>query len=502
MPSDFIPDHWRKWIDHNLDKRIKEDKLLKILNKNELFSKKAIDEYFVEARASYSLYAEFIKKIKPDFNDPKQSKLNLEIVKDFLAQTKGSRSEIVYERIKDHWIMLDYSCSNLEIRACKISFFNALDRLSSTGHKLSFPNPVGFQFFPLKNDKCESLPEDLKNFENQDIATGKLIPLTKIDQDILYLIKDDADKPIQLGKGSYGTIYQGFYQNKLVAIKHLDFDKLSFFARWRYLRGYYRQSMVVFEKSFEGILPMNEIFFYKEESVFNDGGNYNILAIYPLCKDSLASRAKKGVIFNEPRDAEILKKLLKSLITLHKSNICFNDFKPDNILFDFSNNAFLHDFDFWIPKKIHDITSIYISKISIVEACCGLTETDSIENYDFSFIQPEKLDIWCFGSIIAAGLGYLGWVNQISGKNMNIRNIDRSKPLFKEKLNNLKSDIREFNDSIEKDLAKKINSEDDESKKSFLINLKEVLSDCLESNPKDRPSAESLMSYKLFKEID
>jgi hypothetical protein len=46
-----------------------------------------------------------------------------------------------------------------------------------------------FEFFPVRNNLCDSYNDDIKNFEKQKIANVSFYPISKINQNILYIIK-------------------------------------------------------------------------------------------------------------------------------------------------------------------------------------------------------------------------------------------------------------------------------------------------------------------------
>lgn len=503
MASKIIPEQWKEWIDHNFDRLSDKKEMIRLLIEEGKFSTHDIDEYLLDAKVSHGHYAKFIETIQTDFDDQIQMDLNLKNLKKFLTiEQQKTSPEIILNRIKMQLISLDKSCSDFKIRAQKIAFFNALDALIiNDGYEFPYPDPMEFEFFPVRNNLCDSYNDDLKNFEKQKIANASLYPISKINQNILYIIKNDNGSLVNLGKGTYGKLYQGFYQNELVAIKHTSIDKFEFELRWKCISIYYRQSLAVLEKTFDNVVSMNEIFFYQEKSVFDDGRNCSIIALYPLCRNSFLDVVKEESILNDYQSFKPLKKLLKSMNKLHQNNICINDLNSSNILFDFFDNVFFNDFDFWLPKKISNMRSIYIQEVSITDVCCGLSEINFIEDGDLSMILPDKSDIWCFGAVILDGFGYFDKKAELSWKKTNMQKyvkIGRSSSIFKEKLTELKICAEDLVKFVKEDLDKKIDNESDELRKKFLKDVKEVLLACLQLNSQNRCSAEELLNYNLF----
>ncbi|MBU6338899.1 MAG: hypothetical protein KGQ36_02885 [Rickettsiales bacterium] len=500
--SSKIPEHLKEWVDHNFDRLANKEKMVKILKEEFNYLDNDIRECILEAQISHNRYANFIETIKADFNDIAQLNINLENLKAFLTiERENSSPEIITNRIRTQLISLDKSCLDFGIRAKKIAFFNALDILIIRNkYDFPYPDPVKFEFFPIRDNLCDSCDEDLKNFENHKFTNAKLCPLAKVSDDILYLIKNDSNIEV-VGSGSYGKICKGLYQNKLVAIKHINVNEYEYEVRWKCIIVYYRQSLVALEQDFDGVVPMQEIFFYQEKSIFDDCGNCAIVAIYPLCKNNFLYIVREDSVLNDYQDFKPLKNILETMIKLHQNNICINDLSPSNVLFDYSGNIFFNDFDFWLPKNISDTRSLYVSEVSISDVCCGLSEISFIESEDLSLILPDKSDIWCFGAIILDGFGYFNRVTELSWKKTNMQKyvkMDRSSAIFKEKLNELKICAENMVNFVKEDMDKRVNNEFDESKKNFLKDVKEVLLACLQLNPKDRCSAEGLINYNLF----
>lgn len=502
-----LSESWRDWLDNNLDRGVFENVILEKMVEDGKFTLEISQKYLADALDVHRFYAEFIAAIKPDFNDPQQNELNMNLLRDFLdEERKFSAPGKIIKRLETQWLELDPCCKDFAVRERKIAFFHAFDYLIlAYKYDFPYPDPERFRFFPKINSlRIVGNADDMEALESQGFNRNEIFPIFKINGEILYFFKDKNDRNVLLGKGTHGKVYHAFHRHRQVAVKLNFLAKIELGLKWQKILVYYRQSQVVFGRSYENVLPMQEIFFCYEKSIFTKKDRFGMMAVYPICKESFYDRCVKvGVVFVDHASLLPMKKILQALVNLHRDDVCMHDFVAQNIMFDFDGEVFLHDFDYWLPRKMHNLQAAYTQSNVIGSGYCSLSELDFLIDCDVQKIVPDKIDVWCFGMILLVGLGYIREVEEL--RMHSIAALQNSKKKYRENIDNFASEIQEIKrltvDFVEFRLEKfseEIASETDASRKKFLEEFYQVLQGCLAFDLQQRCSAEQLLKLPLF----
>lgn len=507
--SQSLNTEWQEWIDHNLDRNVEPESLIRVMVEegfDEEFSRQCVNE----AIPLSDVYANFIEQILPDFNDVRQNKLNMNLLRDFLDQQKAiSTPEEITQRLETQWFALDNSCRDFAIRERKIAFFHAMDFLIlAYGYDFPYPDPVRFSFFPAIqfDEKLSAKTADL--VLNKNDSEGFYIPITTLSDKNLSLSRDANSRAIFLGSGTYGKVRQGLFGDQKVALKFLQINQIEYGLKWQKILSYYRQSKIVLEYNFEGVLPMLELFFFEEKSVFsNDYDRLSIVAVYPLCEDTLYDRVEgEEKIFTSYASLKPMKEILQSLVVLHESSVCVHDFVAQNILFDEAGKVYLHDFDYWLPSDIASLKSSYIQRNVIGSGYTSVQELDFLLDGSIEKIFPKEIDVWCFAILLLSGLGHLSEIENIRRKSSEaLRNSADKENLddesFISNINQLKINITNLcRDAID-DVVNHYDRAENSEEKEFWAEFHEVLSNCLIADPNSRWNTERILSSALFQNV-
>ncbi|AES82700.1 putative, Phosphoenolpyruvate carboxykinase (ATP) CAMK-CDPK family [Medicago truncatula] len=139
----------------------------------------------------------------------------------------------------------------------------------------------------------------------------------------------------EIGKGSYGTIFQCYHtiKNQTYAVKVINKHPL---ANPTDIKCFVKESKIMKHLSpHPNILKIFDSF---EDTDFS-------FIVLELCQPNydLLERILKGPV-SEQQAATYMKNLLEAIVHCHKHGIAHKDIKPDNILFDFNGNIKLADF--------------------------------------------------------------------------------------------------------------------------------------------------------------
>ena len=153
----------------------------------------------------------------------------------------------------------------------------------------------------------------------------------------------------KIGSGSFGYIYKArnIRTNSMVAIKTENIKNGSKLLKnetivYQYLSG------------LKGV--PNVLWFGKDE--------YNYYMVLDLLGISLTSLRESNSLFSLQTTIAISKKLLEILKEVHNKGIIHRDIKPDNFMFDFSNEPVLYLIDFGFCKKYIEDSGAHICEKS------------------------------------------------------------------------------------------------------------------------------------------
>ncbi len=210
-----------------------------------------------------------------------------------------------------------------------------------------------------------------------------------------------------IGQGTFGKVYKGTYQGKVIAIKKILLKDDNFDCDENTQKALYDITNEI--KSVLYVSNSKIPLFY---GIWKNLGKYNL--IFEFCPGKNLKDAYH--FLNDKQKFSVCLQLSELLQTIHSSNLIHRDIKPSNIMIDENFNIKLIDFG---VSRIASRTSTFTKDVS------GTTRYMAPEFYDIDetgdLDKPiritNKLDIWSTGCMISEIFsGVIPWMNAVKNE--------------------------------------------------------------------------------------